>query len=135
MNLERKYILPIGCPQPVSYYSHGIHLGNILYSAGQTSRDPSGQLVGIGDVQKQANQAFQNLKLVLADAGMDFYDVVRLNIFLKTKNDLPKIVTTMKEYFNDHNPALTIAVVKGLAYQEYLLEVEAIAIKEEKIYE
>jgi enamine deaminase RidA (YjgF/YER057c/UK114 family) len=37
----------------------------------------------------------------------------------------------MKEYFKYHKPALTIAVVKGLAYQEYLLEVEAIAIKEE----
>jgi len=130
MHSDRKYILPAGCPQPVSYYSHGIHLGNQLYSAGQTSRDPSGQLVGVGDAEIQATQAFHNLELVLAEANMHFSDVVRLNIFLKSRTDLPTILNVMKKNFKDHKPALTIAEVRGLAYREYLLEVEAIAVQD-----
>lgn len=130
MHHDRKYILPAGCPQPVSYYSHGIHLGNHLYSAGQTSRDPSGQLVGVGDAENQAIQAFHNLELVLAEANMNFSDVVRLNILLKSKADLPTILNIMKKNFKDHKPALTIVEVKGLAYREYLLEVEAIAVQD-----
>ena len=81
MRVERKYILPVDCPQPVSYYSHGMHIGNVMYSAGQTSRDSSGQLVGIGNVEIQASRAYKNLSLVLADAGMSFQDVVRLKYF------------------------------------------------------
>lgn len=130
MHPDRKYLLPAGCPQPVSYYSHGILLGNLLYSAGQTSRDPSGQLVGIGDAERQAIQVFYNLELVLTEANMHFSDVVRLNIFLKSRVDLPTILNVMKTKFEDHKPALTIAVVKGLAYREYLLEVEAIAVQD-----
>lgn len=130
MHPDRKYLLPRGCPQPVSYYSHGIHLGNLLYSAGQTSRDPSGQLVGVGDAEMQTTQAFHNLELVLAEANMHFSDVVRLNIFLKSRADLPTILNVMKKNFENHKPALTIAVVKGLAYREYLLEVEAIAVQD-----
>lgn len=128
MRVERKYILPVDCPQPVSYYSHGMHIGNVMYSAGQTSRDSSGQLVGIGNVEIQASWAYKNLSLVLADAGMSFQDVVRLNIFLKSISDLPIILRIMEQNFIDHHPALTIALVKGLAYPEYLLEVEAIAV-------
>ena len=105
-----------------------MHIGNVMYSAGQTSRDSSGQLVGIGNVEIQASWAYKNLSLVLADAGMSFQDVVRLNIFLKSISDLPIILRIMEQNFIDHHPALTIALVKGLAYPEYLLEVEAIAV-------
>lgn len=130
MRLERNYILPIGCPQPVSYYSHGMRIGNLLYSAGQTSRDSSGQLVGIGDVKIQATQAFYNLDLVLTDADMDFSNVVRLNIFLKSRTDIKIVIEIMEINFKEHRPAITIAIVKGLAYKEYLLEVEAIAVQD-----
>lgn len=130
MRLERNYILPIGCPQPVSYYSHGMRIGNLLYSAGQTSRDSSGHLVGIGDVKIQATQAFYNLDLVLTDADMDFSNVVRLNIFLKSRTDIKIVIEIMEINFKEHRPAITIAIVKGLAYKEYLLEVEAIAVQD-----
>lgn len=130
MRLERNYILPIGCPQPVSYYSHGMRIGNLLYSAGQTSRDSSGQLVGIGDVKIQATQAFYNLDLVLTDADMDFSNVVRLNIFLKSRTDIKIVIEIMEINFKEHRPAITIAIVKGLAYKDYLLEVEAIAVQD-----
>ena len=125
--MARRILLPAGAPRPVSYYSHGIRIGSVLYSAGQTSRDASGQLVGIGDVGRQAEQAFYNLALVLQAAGMGFGDIVRLNIFACRVGDLPAIFEVANRYFTGHAPALTAAMVDSLAYPEYLLELEVIA--------
>lgn len=125
--MERQIIIPSESPRPVSYYSHGIRVGAVLYSAGQTSRNVDGELVGIGNAAQQAKQAFHNLSLVLQESGMGFQDVVRLNVFVRWRADLPVIMKVKDQFFHNHRPALTIAVVKSLAYREYLLEVEAIA--------
>lgn len=125
--MERQILLPSGSPRPVSYYSHGIRVGPVLYSAGQTSRNVDGELVGIGDVTRQAQQAFHNLSLVLKEARMSFSDVVRINLFVRQRADLPAILEVKNSLFHDHRPAITVAVVKSLAFREYLLEVEAIA--------
>jgi enamine deaminase RidA (YjgF/YER057c/UK114 family) len=129
-NMERHILLPSESPRPVSYYSHGIRVGSVLYSAGQTSRNVDGELVGIGDASRQAQQAFHNLSLVLKEAGMGFSDVVRLNLFIRWRVDLPAILKVKDSFFHGHRPALTVAVVKSLAFREYLLEVEAIARSE-----
>ena len=126
--MSRQILLPEGAPRPVSYYSHGIRVGPVLYSAGQTARDASGRLIGPGNVQQQAERAFYNLSLVLHQAGMRFDDVVRLNIFARNLTDFPIIMNVKEQFFAKHAPAMTIAVVEGLAYPEYLLEVEAIAV-------
>lgn len=125
----RQLILPAGAPRPVSYYSHGIRVGAVLYSAGQTARDATGQLVGAGDVRLQAERSFHNLSLVLREAGTSFHDVVRLNIFVRNTRDLPAILEVKARYFKEHRPALTVATVASLAYPEYLLEIEAIAVE------
>jgi len=127
--VTRQFILPAGAPQPVSYYSHGIRVGAMLYSAGQTARDATGQLDGPGDVRQQAERAFYNLSLVLDEAEMGFQEVVRLNIFVRNIRDLPEIFEVKERYFKEHRPALTVAAVTSLAYAEYLLEVEAIAVQ------
>jgi len=127
----RQIIVPEESPRPVSYYTHGIRIGPVLYSAGQTARNTAGQLVGIGDAAAQAERAFGNLALVLRDAHMQFSDVVRLNIFARQRSDLAAILDVKERFFAGHRPALTMAIVKGLAYPEYLLEVEAIACQDE----
>lgn len=125
--MTRSVLLPAGAPRPVSYYSHGIRIGPVLYSAGQTSRDVSGQLVGLGDAGRQAEQALFNLALVLQAGGMGFGQIVRLNIFTRRTEDLPVIFDVAGRYLAGHAPALTVAVVDSLAYPEYLLELEVIA--------
>jgi 2-iminobutanoate/2-iminopropanoate deaminase len=127
--MSRQLIRPPGAPQPVSYYSHGIRVGAVLYSAGQTARDATGQLVGLGNVRQQAEQAFYNLSLVLNEARMGFQQVVRLNIFVRRTHDLPEIFEVKARYFKENRPALTVAAVASLAYAEYLLEIEAIAVE------
>ncbi len=125
--MERQIIIPSESPHPACYYSHGIRVGAVLYSAGQTSRNVDGELVGIGNATQQAKQTFHNLSLVLKEGGMGFQNVVRLKIFVRWRADLPEIMKVKDQYFHNHRPALTITVVKSLANREYLLDVEVIA--------
>ena len=128
--MKRFFINPSDSPTPVSYYSHGLRIGPVLYTAGQTARDHAGHLIGIGDVSSQAAQAFLNLMNVLDGADMKPKDVVRLNIFVRRVADLPAIMDVRDQIFTQHRPALTACVVEALAYPEYLLEVEAIAVRD-----
>lgn len=126
--MGRNLINPINSPRPVSYYSHGLRIGPILYSSGQTARNHDGKLVGIENVSIQAIQAFSNLMNVIKEAGMKPCDVVRLNIFFRRRSDLQDILMVLEQFFPNHRPALTTCIVENLAFPEYLLEVEAIAI-------
>jgi enamine deaminase RidA (YjgF/YER057c/UK114 family) len=130
--MDGRYLInPSGSPRPVSYYSHGLRVGAMLYSAGQTARDAGGQIVGIGDAGRQAEQAFSNLMRLMGEAKMQITDVVRMNIFIRATADLPVIMAVRNQFLKEHRPALTICVVESLAFPEYLLEVEVISCNED----
>jgi enamine deaminase RidA (YjgF/YER057c/UK114 family) len=44
--------------------------------------DSDGNLVGKGDISKQAEQVFINIKNAIADAGGNMENIVKLNYFL-----------------------------------------------------
>jgi adhesin HecA-like repeat protein len=115
-------------------YSHiaEVRGGRTLYLAGQLALDQDGQLVGRGDLRAQAKQVFENLRGRLAEAGASFNDVVKLNYYLTDASDLSAVRETRDRYVNAENPpASTLVVVKRLVAEEYLIEVEAIAVTNE----
>ncbi|MGH2517153.1 MAG: RidA family protein [Ktedonobacterales bacterium] len=102
--------------------------GQTIYLAGQVALDASRNLVGAGDFQAQAQQVFENIKLALAAAGADFSHVVKLNIYLLDRANLPVLREVRDRYVNTATPpASTLVEVRGLAQEEFLLEIEAIA--------
>ncbi|HEY8461657.1 MAG TPA: RidA family protein [Blastocatellia bacterium] len=112
-------------------YSHVVEAkgGRTLYIAGQVAVDNEGNLVGRGDFRAQVKQVFENLKSRLEEAGASFKDVVKLNYYLTDASDLQALRDTRNSYINLENPpASTLVVVKRLAREEYLLEIEAIAV-------
>ena len=103
--------------------------GRTLYIAGQLALDKEGKLIGPGDFRAQVKQVFENLKARLEEAGASFRDVVKLNYYLTDASDLQALRETRNGYINTENPpASTLVVVKRLVREEYLLEVEAIAV-------
>ena len=46
-------------------YSHVAKVGNTVYLAGQIALDPTGALVGEGDIEAQAEQVYANLQAIL----------------------------------------------------------------------
>jgi len=115
-------------------YSHVVEArgGRTLYIAGQVAVDQNGTLVGPGDFRAQAKQVFENLKSRLAEAGASFKDVVKLNYYVTDASDVQALRDIRNNYVNTQSPpASTLVVVKGLVRQDYLLEIEAIAVADE----
>jgi enamine deaminase RidA (YjgF/YER057c/UK114 family) len=111
--------------------SQAVRAGNTIYLAGQVSLDRHGKVVGIGDLAAQTRQIFENVRTVLAAAGADLADIVRLTNYFTvdlTAENTRAYWTVRKEYFGDHRPASTGLQVKGLIYPTLLLEVDVIAV-------
>jgi enamine deaminase RidA (YjgF/YER057c/UK114 family) len=112
-------------------YSHVVEVkgGRTLYIAGQIALDKDGNLVGRGDFGAQVKQVFENLKARLEEGGATFKDVVKLNYYLTDASDLQALRDTRNSYINTENPpASTLVVVKQLVREEYLVEIEAVAV-------
>ncbi len=115
-------------------YSHVVEArgGRTLYIAGQVALDKDGKLVGPGDFRAQVKQVFENLKARLAEGGARFKDVVKLNYYLTDASDLQALRDTRNSYINtEHPPASTLVVVKQLFREEFLVEIEAVAVANE----
>ena len=71
-----------GSPAPIGPYSPAISRGDFLFVSGQTGRDPSsGELVS-GGIEAQTTQVLANVRALLAAEGLDFQDVVLVNVYL-----------------------------------------------------
>src|SRR5208283_1893927 len=67
-------------PPGYSYVVEATGPNRLIFLAGQLGLDMDNKLVGApGDFAAQAEQAVQNLKLALADAGATLKDVVKIN--------------------------------------------------------
>ena len=108
--------------------SHAIKAGGTIYCSGQVARNISGDIVGIGDVIMQANQAFENLEAVLEGAEASLDDVVKVTIYLTNMDHKTKVAEARKSYFKEPPPATTLVSVNSLADPNLLIEIDAIAV-------
>lgn len=113
-------------PQAIGPYSHAIRSGNLLYCSGQTPLEPSTMQVDVLDIEGQTKRVLDNLKLVLAEAGLTLADVVKTNVFLADMALFSKMNAVYAAYFAEHKPARSTVAVKGLPFQA-LVEIECIA--------
>lgn len=110
-------------------YSYGIRTGNIVWIAGQVPCDRNGNLVGVGDIEAQAVQVFENVKAVVEAAGGTMDDVVQTTTYLIDRPDREVVNKVRKRYFRGPlYPTATLLLISGLGVPEYLVEIEAIAV-------
>ncbi len=128
--MEKTYLHPTNVPKPAGDYSQGLMVkgGTLVMISGQVPWDTEGKVVGPGDIQAQTRQVFENLKNMLAAAGGTFADVIKLTIFLKDREDFPAFRDIRAQYLRPPFPPTTLLVVKDLAREEWMLEVEVIAV-------
>ena len=114
-------------------YSHAVQAGSTLYIAGQVALDPEGNLVGPDDIEAQVAQVWRNLTSVLAYAGGSVADIVKITVFTTDIAYRPAIAAARDAVFpNGSYPASTFLVVQSLARPELLVEIEAIAVIEQR---
>jgi reactive intermediate/imine deaminase len=103
--------------------------GRTVYISGQVALDSTGNIVGKDDFRAQAKQVFENLKNALEAAGATFKDVVKLNYYVIDMKQIQTLRDVRNGYINtEAPPASTLVEVRRLAREEFLIEVEAIAV-------
>jgi enamine deaminase RidA (YjgF/YER057c/UK114 family) len=135
-NLEKTVVQPDNVFKSTVYpFSQGIRLeaGEFLFIAGQPSIDVEGNIVGIGDMAAQTRQVYKNLGNILESVGASFSNVVELTTFVVGRENLPAHLEVIADLyptlFPDGNfPTDTVAIVNGLYFEDFLLEVKAVAV-------
>ncbi len=120
-----KKISTTKAPAAVGPYSQAIDCGEYLFTSGQIGLDPATGAFAGDDVVTQAKQVCENLKAVLAEAGMGFEHVVKTTCFLADIADFAAFNAVYAEYFISL-PARSCVAAKDLP-KGALCEVEVIA--------
>ena len=107
----RRAIYPENFPKSGLPYSPGILVGNTLYISGQLGRDPATAQLVRGGIEAETRQAMANVRKVLQAAGMDFPNVVSVNVFLASFDDFAAFNDVYKTYFPVDPPARATAQV------------------------
>lgn len=112
--MEKKVIRTGNAPAPIGPYNQAIQYGDMLFVSGQIAINPaSGELVQ-EDIQLETRQVMENLKAVLAEAGMDFSNVIKSTIFLMDMGQFALVNEVYGYYFTDNPPARETVQVAGL---------------------
>ena len=129
--LQRHTILS---PRPIGAYSQAMQVkaGKLVFVAGQVAVDGSGNLVGRGDVMVQTRQVFENLRHVLDSAGASFSHVVQFTTYVVGREAVQPFTQSRSQIFpglfpDGVYPPNTLLIVAGLAREEFLVEIQAIA--------
>lgn len=104
--------------------------GDLILLAGQVPLDSQGGLVGKDDFAAQTEQVFRNLLGALDAVGAGPRNLVKLTTYVTDASKL-SVFREVRDRFLDpaHPPASTLVQIGRLARPEFLVEIEAIALR------
>lgn len=126
-----QFINPPTLPPPPGYSQVAVATGGtLIVLAGQVALDSAGGLVGPGDFAAQTTQTFRNLVAALEAAGASARNLIKLTTFVTDISQLA-VFRQIRDQFLDpaHPPASTLVQVSALFRPEFLIEIEALAVK------
>jgi enamine deaminase RidA (YjgF/YER057c/UK114 family) len=130
--MAKQLINPPQLPPPRGF-NHGIVTegGRLLFLAGQDASDENGRIIS-GDLVAQYEQVLRNLQAVVTAAGGAMQDIVKLNIFVKDRDDyrskLRELGQVHKKYFGAYYPTMALLEISNFFQEGNLIELEGIAI-------
>ncbi|RFN58232.1 Rid family detoxifying hydrolase [Marixanthomonas ophiurae] len=97
----KKIIQTNNAPAPIGPYNQAVLKSGMLYTSGQIAIDPkTGDLV-IDDIKAETKMVMENMKAVLAEAGMTFENVLKSSIFISDMNNFSAINEVYATYFDE----------------------------------
>jgi len=113
---------------PVGGYSHGISVPpgcRTLFISGQIPERPDGTVPE--SFAEQCRAVWANIAAVLRADGLTVADLVKVNTFLTSADQVDENGAIRREVLGEHRPALTVMIAQTLESQ-WLLEIDAIAM-------
>ena len=106
-----------------------VRAGEQVILRGQTGTDLQEVMHGAGDAVAQAEQAMENVGMLLGEAGAGLADVVKATVFVTDRAFLAGVTDVVLRRLDGVTPCFSAIVVKGLASPELLMEVDITAMK------
>jgi 2-aminomuconate deaminase len=113
-------------PEPVGPYPHARKVGNLLFLSGVGPRklgsneipgvtlDDGGAILSY-DIETQCRSVFENVRIILEDAGSSWEQLIDVTVFLTNmKDDFAAYNRVYSEYFSDVQPCRTTVEVNAL---------------------
>lgn len=135
--LPRRFINPQGHWKlgiDVANNSQGIRCNKHIFVAGQVDLDAEARVLHPGDLLAQARSSMAYVGRVLADAGADLADLVKLTVFYVpaaglTEGALIAALGRSMSATPAPGPALALVPLPGLAYPGMVIEIEGWAMR------
>lgn len=103
--------------------------GGVVYMRGQIGQNlDTSEVIGVGDVRAQTEQAMRNIKMLLEEAGSSLDDIVKLVVYMTDIRYREPVYREMGKWLKGVHPASTGIVVSGFAKPEWLVEIDATAV-------
>lgn len=115
-------------PSAIGPYSQAVLINGTLFTSGQIAINPETNQLEIDNLNHETHLVMKNLKAVLTKSGMDFKNVVKTSIFLKSMDNFSEINDIYASYFEDSFPARETVEVSKLP-KDVNVEISMIAYK------
>jgi reactive intermediate/imine deaminase len=124
MEIDDMTMQPAGGP----HYSPFTRGGGLIFLSGQLPLRPGRDTsLAQAPFKTQAEQALQNLKYVLQDAGAELAQVVKTTVYLSDIADWGELDEVYGRFFGTARPARSV-VPTGPLHFGFRIEIEAIAL-------
>lgn len=108
--------------------------GKTVYLSGQVGWNEREEMAAGDDLGAQMRQSLRNIDIAMRAAGGMLHDVVSMRIYIveEKRRETRVVADVLKEFFPpDRAPATTWIIVRGLANEEFLIEIEAVGVIED----
>jgi 2-iminobutanoate/2-iminopropanoate deaminase len=124
---HRRIVAPDAPPRPGAPYTPGVMAGDLLYLSGNIGNNPATGRIS-GEFATDARQALDNIHKVLRAAGLDWPDVVKVNVYVKEIGRFEEFNALYTSVLPSPLPARTFLAVADLPGGG-VVEVEAVAVR------
>jgi len=115
-------------PGAIGPYSQGFEVNGFVFTSGQIPVDPATGAFAEGGIAGQPRQSLENVKAVLAQAGLGMENIIKTTVFLKDMNDFAAMNEVYAAFFPGEPPARSAVEVARLP-KDAAVEIEAIAVR------
>ncbi|MFN3855401.1 MAG: RidA family protein [Phreatobacter sp.] len=123
-------LTPAAMPAPFARYSHAVEIpagARLLFCSGQLGLGADGRVPD--SAEAQADLCFAAIGHMLAEAGMDMSDIVRINAFVTDRSHMAGYMASRDRHVASPPPASTLMIVSGFTRPEFKVEVEVVAAR------
>jgi len=127
--MSRKVISTENAPKAIGPYSQAIVSNGFVFTSGQIPINPESGKIEANRLKDQVRQDLLNLSAVLAAAGTNLENIVKLTVFMTDLSGFAQLNEVFLEFFPEKQPARSAVQVSRLPL-DAMVEIEAIATLE-----